>query len=59
MGQDCSCSKWGNDQFKRQFDRKKLGRKRRKKALKSDIEDQADIPDSGTSEVLENRDEIE
>lgn len=59
MSQGCSCSKWCNNQFKRQFDRKKLGRESEgKKILESDIEDQADVPDSGTSQVLENRDQI-
>jgi hypothetical protein len=30
-----------------------------KKILESDIENQADVPDGGTSQVLENRDQIE
>lgn len=60
MSQGCSCSKWCNNQFKRQFGRKKLGRESEgKKTLESDIENQADVPDSGASQVLENRDQIE
>ena len=32
---------------------------KKKKTLESDVEDQADVPDSGASQVLEDRDQIE
>jgi hypothetical protein len=49
----------GRRVFGNRFDGKKLSRKRGNETLKSDIEDQADVPDGGASQVFENGDEIE